>query len=105
MRASRDGRCSQTSDSNPAALLLRDHAAAWALFGLFAFGGRDALWLLIQPASADKAAGITAVVLLAAAAIGVLAGRRERAAPVGPPSPPGPLDPPAAATSPWSGSA
>jgi hypothetical protein len=58
-------------------VLLRDNAAAWVLFGLFAFGGRGALELLAQPAAADRAAGVVAVVLLAVAGIALLAGRRD----------------------------
>jgi hypothetical protein len=58
--------------------LLRDHPAAWALFGILAFGGRVALELLAQPAEADRGAGVVAVVLLALAALVLLArGRRE----------------------------
>jgi hypothetical protein len=75
--------------------LLRDHAAAWALFGLFAFGGRGAAELLVQPAPADRAAGGLAVVLLVLAGIALLAGRRD---PVAAP-------PAAAPTSPSSGTA
>lgn len=58
-------------------VLLRDHAAAWVLFGLLTFGGRGALELLAQPASADRAAGAFALLLLAAAGIALLAGRRN----------------------------
>ncbi len=57
--------------------LLRDHVAAWVLFGLFAFGGRDALELLAQPASADRAAGGLAILLLALAGVALLAGKRD----------------------------
>jgi hypothetical protein len=60
-------------------LLLRDHVAAWVLFGLLAFGGRGALELLAQPAAADRAAGGFAVVLLIVAGFVLLAGKRERA--------------------------
>jgi hypothetical protein len=59
-------------------LLLRDHAAAWVLFGLVALGGRGAVELLAQPASPDRTAGGVAVVLLAAAGVAMLAGRRDR---------------------------
>ena len=62
-------------------LLLRDHAAAWVLFGLFAFGGRGALELLGQPAAADRAAGGFAVVLLLVAGFVLLAGKRDTAPP------------------------
>jgi hypothetical protein len=62
--------------------LLRDHAAAWVLFGVLAFGGRAAIDLLGQPASADRSAGAVAVLLLAVSALALLAGRgRGRAAP------------------------
>jgi len=64
-------------------LLLRDHAAAWALFGILAFGGRVALELLGQPAAADRTAGAVAVLLLAAVALALLAGRRPEAPPPG----------------------
>ncbi len=62
-------------------LLLRDHAAAWALFGIFAFGGRAALELLVQPAAADRGAGVVAALLLAVAALGLFSGRRTEAPP------------------------
>ena len=58
-------------------VLLRDHAAAWVLFGLIAFGGRGALELLSQTAASDRAAGALAVVLLVVAAIALLAGQRD----------------------------
>ena len=58
-----------------ALLLLRDHAAAWVLFGLIAFGGRGVTELLAQPAPADRAAGWVAVGLLVAGGIALLAGR------------------------------
>ncbi|MEP6994051.1 MAG: hypothetical protein ABI968_05965, partial [Acidobacteriota bacterium] len=67
--------------------LLRDHAAAWVLFGLAAFGGRGAIELLAQPAAADRAAGWLAVVLLVLAGVALLAGRRDAA--VRPPLPGG----------------
>ena len=71
--------------------LLRDHAAAWVLFGVLAFGGRGAIDLLAQPASSDRAAGALAAALLVAALAALFAGRRVEPAPVtvGP-------DPPAA---------
>ncbi len=81
--------------------LLRDHAAAWALFGLMAFGGRAALEVLAQPAPADQAAGGFALVLLALAGVALLAGRRDRVVAVPPPPPP----PVPAPTTPWSDSA
>jgi hypothetical protein len=69
--------------------LLRDHVAAWALFGLFAFGGREALELLAQPAPADRAAGLLALLLLGAVAVAMLAGRRDVPAGVAPVPQPG----------------
>jgi hypothetical protein len=62
--------------------LLRDHAAAWALFGLIAFGGRGAIELLAQPARPDRAAGALAAALLILAGVALLAGRRDRPPPV-----------------------
>jgi hypothetical protein len=59
-------------------LLLRDHAAAWVLFALIALGGRGAVELLAQPAPPDRAAGGFSVLLLAAAGLALLAGRRDR---------------------------
>jgi hypothetical protein len=56
--------------------LLKDHVAAWILFGTFHYGGRAAAALLTQPAGADKAAGAVGLALALAAAIIVLAGRR-----------------------------
>ena len=67
--------------------LLRDHAAAWALFGVFTFGGRGVIELLAQTAPADRAAGGWALVGLAVAAAALLAGRRERAIAAAPPAP------------------
>lgn len=78
-------------------VLLRDHVAAWALFGLLAFGGRAAIELLAQPAPADQNAGGFALVLLALAGVALLVGRRDRV--VAPP-PPDPVP-----TTPWSDSA
>ena len=59
-----------------AALLLRDHAAAWVLLGIFTVGGREVLALLAQPAAVDRAAGWMSAIVLAAAAAALLAGRR-----------------------------
>jgi hypothetical protein len=67
--------------------LLRDHPAAWVLFGLVTFGGRGAIDLLGQPAAADQAAGALAVLLLLLFGVAVLAGRREPAAAAAPPPP------------------
>ena len=61
--------------------LLRDHAAAWALFGILAFGGRVALELLDQPAGADRGAGAVAAVLLGLAALVLFSGRRRESPP------------------------
>jgi hypothetical protein len=58
-------------------VLLKDHVAAWVLFGALAFGGRAAAALLGQSAAADRAAGWVAVALIAVAVIGLLAGKRE----------------------------
>jgi len=62
--------------------LLRDHAAAWVLFGALHFGGLRAAELLAQPAAPDRAAGWAVMVLVALGSAALLAGRRERAAPV-----------------------
>ncbi len=99
------------------ALLLRGHAAAWLLFGVFAVGGREVLGLLAQPAAADRAAGWMSAALLAAGVVAVLAGRRLGSVAATPPHP-GPLPPEGgegvaspgsregvAPTTPWSGSA
>ncbi len=88
-------------------LLLRDHAAAWALFGILTVGGREILALLAQPAPADRAAGWAAAALLTVAAAALLAGRRgsdlEPSTNGRPPAVQNQgLTPP---TSPWSGSA
>jgi hypothetical protein len=58
--------------------LLRDHAAAWVLFGAFFFGGLRAVELLSHPAPPDRAAGWTVIVLVLLAAAALLAGRRPR---------------------------
>ncbi len=75
-----------------AALLLRGHAAAWALFGIFTVGGREVLALLSQPAAIDRAAGWMSAAVLAAGAVAVLAGKRSagghRAAPLSGSEPP-----------------
>jgi len=60
-------------------LLLKDHVAAWVLFGALAFGGRACLALLSQTAAPDRAAGWVGVVLVAMAAVILLAGRRGAA--------------------------
>jgi hypothetical protein len=60
--------------------LLKDHAAAWALFGAFFFGGLEAAELLSQPAPPNQASGWVLVVLVALATAALIAGRRERAA-------------------------
>ena len=67
--------------------LLRDHVAAWVLFGVFCFGGRGVVELLGQSAPADRAAGGLAAVLVALAAVALLAGRRERSPVPDPPDP------------------
>jgi hypothetical protein len=59
--------------------LLKDHAAAWVLFGALFFGGLEAAELLSQPAPPDQASGWAVVVLVALAATALVAGRRERA--------------------------
>ncbi len=61
--------------------LLKDHVAAWVLFGALYFGGMRAAELLSQPAPADRFAGWTVMVLCVLAAAALLAGRREEAAP------------------------
>lgn len=66
--------------------LLRDHAAAWALFGILAFGGRGAIDLLGQPAAADRGAGAVAVALLAAAGFVLFSSRRAAPPPAGLPA-------------------
>jgi membrane protease YdiL (CAAX protease family) len=61
--------------------LLKDHAAAWVLFGALYFGGNRAAELLGQPAPPDRAAGWAVLVLVLFATAVLLAGRRERAGP------------------------
>jgi hypothetical protein len=56
---------------------LKDHVAAWVLFGALAFGGRAAAAILGQTAAADRTAGWVGVALIAIAVVGLLAGRRE----------------------------
>ena len=58
--------------------LLRDHAAAWALFGFLSFGGRAAVDLLAQPAAADRAQGGLALALLVLFGLVLVAGKRDR---------------------------
>jgi membrane protease YdiL (CAAX protease family) len=60
--------------------LLKDHAAAWVLFGALYFGGFRAVELLVQPAAPDRVAGWTVAVLVILASAALLAGRRERVA-------------------------
>ncbi len=60
-------------------LLLRDHVAAWVLFGVLTFGGRAAAGLLAQPARADQVSGWIGLLLVVLAAAVLLAGRRTRA--------------------------
>lgn len=84
--------------------LLKDHAAAWVMFGALYFGGMRAAELLSQPAAQDRAAGWSVVVLVILAAAALLAGRREPAESSGvpvlvpvepaPPPPPRPLEEP-----------
>jgi hypothetical protein len=58
--------------------LLKDHAAAWVLFGALFLGGLQAAELLSQPAAPDQASGWAVLVLVALAATALIAGRRER---------------------------
>ena len=60
--------------------LLRDHAAAWVFFGAFASGVPAALRLLSEPATADRIAGASALVLLAVALAALLGGTTRRPA-------------------------
>jgi hypothetical protein len=59
--------------------LLKDHVAAWVLFGALTFGGRGAAALLAQPARVDQVWGWIGLVLVLLAAVALLAGRRPRA--------------------------
>jgi hypothetical protein len=59
-----------------AAFLLRGHAAAWVLFGIFTFGGREVIALLAQPAPPDRVAGWMSIGALLLGAVALLAGRR-----------------------------
>ena len=61
-------------------LLLKDHAAAWVLFGAIAFGGAGAASMLAQPAAADQMAGWGGVALLAVTVAWLLFPRRDGAA-------------------------
>jgi hypothetical protein len=58
--------------------LLKDHVAAWVLFGVLTFGGRGAAALLAQPAPADRISGWIGLLLVLLAAVALLAGRRSR---------------------------
>ncbi|HTO88953.1 MAG TPA: CPBP family intramembrane glutamic endopeptidase [Thermoanaerobaculia bacterium] len=75
-----------------ALFLLADHAAAWVLFGAFAFAGPLAAELLSQGAAPDRAAGWGAIALTAGAAALLIAGRRDEAPSEAPQAPP-PLEP------------
>jgi hypothetical protein len=67
--------------------LLKDHVAAWILFGAFHYGGRAAAALLAQPAAADRIAGALGLALVLAAAVVVLAGRRAASSEAPAPAP------------------
>jgi len=69
-----------------AVFLLRDHAAAWIFFGAFASGVPAALRLLSEPATADRIAGASALVLLAVALAALLGSTTRH--PAVEPSPP-----------------
>jgi hypothetical protein len=58
-------------------LLLADDATAWVLFGALTYGLGGAARLLLQPASADRASGVIALLLVAVAAVVLIAGRRS----------------------------
>jgi hypothetical protein len=60
-------------------VLLRDHVAAWVIFGALAFGGAAALRLLVQPAPPDAAAGWIGLILVAAAAAALIRSPRREA--------------------------
>ncbi len=67
-------------------LLLRDHIAAWVLFGAAAFGAPAAVRLLSQPARPDVLAGTAGLLLLGAAAVALIGtGAREPSVEVLPP--------------------
>jgi hypothetical protein len=74
--------------------LLRDHAGAWVLFGLFRFGGGAAVDLLAQSAPSDRSAGVWSLLLLAAAGVALLVGPRRRHPPLAPAA--FPIEPPPA---------
>ncbi len=59
--------------------LLKDHVAAWVLFGALTFGGRGAAALLVQPARVDQVSGWIGLLLVLLAAVALLAGRRPQA--------------------------
>ncbi len=59
--------------------LLKDHVAAWVLFGVLTFGGRAAAALLAQPARADRLSGWMGLLLVLLAAAALLTGRRSNA--------------------------
>ncbi|MEP7131840.1 MAG: lysostaphin resistance A-like protein [Acidobacteriota bacterium] len=76
-------------------VLLKDHVAAWVLFGAAAFGGPAAARLLSQPAAPDRFAGIAGFVLLAAVVVALIGtAAREPSLPeavaAAPPAPPEP---------------
>jgi hypothetical protein len=53
--------------------------AAWVLFGVLTFGGREAAALLAQPARADQVSGWIGLALVLLGAVALLAGRRPQA--------------------------
>jgi hypothetical protein len=60
--------------------ILRDHVAAWVLFGVFASAGPAVVKLLEQPAPTDKAAGWMSLALVIIAVAGLLMGNRRQPA-------------------------
>jgi hypothetical protein len=60
-----------------AILLLRDHAAAWVLYGACAVAAGGAMGLLRQPLPDDRLQGVLAVALAAMVAVALTAGRRR----------------------------
>src|SRR5262249_23014517 len=60
--------------------ILRNHVAAWVLFGLFISAGPAVVKLLEQPAPADRAAGWMSLALVIIAAAGLLMGSRRQPA-------------------------